>query len=80
MLLRIRKFHGKTTVLESLFNKVAGPQAYNFIKKRLQDRCFPEKSAKFLRILILKNICEKLLLFDAESASKSRESIRSTVG
>ena len=28
-------------MLESLFNKVAGPQACDFIKKRLQHRCFP---------------------------------------
>ena len=38
-------------MFESLFNKVAGLKAYNFIKKRLQHRCFP-----------VKNICEQLLL------------------
>ena len=37
------KFHRKTPVLESLFNR-----ACNFIKKRLQNRCFPVKFAKFL--------------------------------
>ena len=37
------KFHRKTPVLESLFDKVAG---LNFIKKRLQRRCFPVKFAK----------------------------------
>ena len=31
--------HRKTPVLESLFNEVAG---MNFIKKRLQQRCFPK--------------------------------------
>ena len=30
----------------------------NFIKKRLQYRCFPVKFAKFLRTPISKNICE----------------------
>ena len=50
-------------VLESLFNKVAGLQACSFIKKRLQQRCFPVKLAKFLRTPILKNICERPLLF-----------------
>ena len=30
-------------------------QACNFIKKRLQHRCFPVNSAKFLRTPILKN-------------------------
>ena len=43
-------------VLESLFNKVAGLSACNFIKKKRQPRCFPVKSAKFLRAPILKNV------------------------
>ena len=30
-------------------------QAYNFIKKRLQHRCFPIKFTKFLRTLFLQN-------------------------
>ena len=46
-------------MLESLFNKVAGLRACNFIKKRLQHRCFPVKFANLLRTLILKNICER---------------------
>ena len=33
-----------------------------FITKKLQHRCFPVKFVKFLRILILKNICDWLLL------------------
>ena len=36
-------------------------RACNFIKKRLQHRCFPEFE-KFVRTPILKNICEGLLL------------------
>ena len=52
----------KTLVLESLFNKVTGLQTCNFIKKRLQHRCFPVNIAKFLRTPVLKNICERLLL------------------
>ena len=31
----------KTPVLESLFNKVAGLEACNFIQKRLLDNWFP---------------------------------------
>ena len=50
------------SVLESPFNKVAGLQACNFIKRRLQRRCFPVNIAKFLRTPILKNNCERLLL------------------
>ena len=37
--------------MEPLFNKVAGLQVCNFIKKRLQDRCFPVKFVKVLRTL-----------------------------
>ena len=38
------------------------PNAWKFIKKRLQQRCFPVKFTKFLKMRILKNICERLLL------------------
>ena len=60
---KYRKFNRKTPVLESLFNNVEGLQACNFIKKIFQHWCFPMKFAKFLRTPILKNICERLLLF-----------------
>ena len=49
-------------MLESLYNKATGLEICNFIKKRLQCRCFPENIAKFLRTPILKNFCERLLL------------------
>ena len=49
-------------MLEFLFDKVAGLQGSNFIKKNLHYRCFLVKFAKFLRIPILKNICKWLLL------------------
>ena len=52
---KFRKFHRKTPVLESLFNKAAGLKACNFIKKRLEHRCFPVKFAKFLRTTFLQN-------------------------
>ena len=38
--LKFRNFCSKIPVLVSLFNNVAGLQACNFIKKRLQQRCF----------------------------------------
>ena len=41
------KFTGKHLCLESPFNKVAGIQACNFIKKKLQYRCFPVNLATF---------------------------------
>ena len=37
-------------------------QACNFFKKRLRHKFFPVNIAKILRTLILKNICERLLL------------------
>ena len=42
-------------MLESLFNKVVDLKAWNFIKKRLEHRCFPVKLAKFLRTTFLQN-------------------------
>ena len=45
------------------FNKVVGPLAATIFKERLQHRRFPVKFAKFLRAPILKNICERLILF-----------------
>ena len=59
---KFRKIYRKTPVLESLFNKGAGIQACNFIKKRLQQKCFPVNIAKFLKISILKNMCDRLPL------------------
>ena len=53
---------GKHLCWSLLFNKVAGLQVCNFIKKRLQHNCFPVKFVKFLRTHILKNICKRLLL------------------
>ena len=45
-------FAGKIQhVLEALFKKASGPQAYKFIKKRLQHRYFPVKLARFLGAL-----------------------------
>ena len=36
-----KNIHRKTHALESLFNKVDGPQVCNVMQKRLLDRCFP---------------------------------------
>ena len=55
-------------MLVPLFNKVSGLKAGSIIDKRLQRRCFPVNIAKYLRTLILKNVCEQLLL---EGAFKS---------
>ena len=55
--------HMKAPVLDAPFNKVAGLELCNFIKKILQHRCFPANIAKFLRTPILNNICEQVLLY-----------------
>ena len=59
------KFHRKTTVLESLFDKAVGlvdrhsfHKACNFIKMRLKHKRFPVKFTKFLKKLFLKNISD----------------------
>ena len=59
---KFRRIHRKAPALESVFNKVAGLKACNFIQKRLQHKCFPVNIAKVLKTPILKNICKQLLL------------------
>ena len=47
----------------SLFNEIAGLKAYNFIKKRLQHRCFPVNIAKFVRAYFKEHLWWLLLNF-----------------
>ena len=49
-------------MLESLFNKVAGLQACNFIKKQLKHRLFCVKIAKFSRTPLFAELLGWLLL------------------
>ena len=51
-------------VLESLFNKVAGLQALNFIKERLQRRFCSVKLAKFLRTPAVAASVSRPFVFD----------------
>ena len=44
------------------FEHVSSRPSTSFIKRRLQDRCFPVNTAKSLKTPILKNICKSLLL------------------
>ena len=60
--MKISKFHRKTPVLESPFYKLQEfIQASNVIKKKSYAAVFV-RFEKFLRTLILKNICERLVL------------------
>ena len=43
------QYSQENTFVGVFFNKIAGFQACNFIKKRLQNRCFPVNIAKFFK-------------------------------
>ena len=64
---KFRNIHGKTPVFESLFNKVADLKACNFIKKRLQYRCFPVNIGKLLRTPVLKKNMRIILTIHDQS-------------
>ena len=55
-------FTGKHLCWNLFFNKNASLQACNFIKWRLQQRCFLANIEKCFGTPILKNTCERLLL------------------
>ena len=52
----------ESTCVGIFFNKVAGPQNFNLIKKRIQYRFFPVKFAKCLRTLCFRDHLQRLLL------------------
>ena len=54
-------------MLESLFNKVAGPQAWKFTNKRLQHWSFP---VKFVKCLINPYFEENVQKTASEQTSK----------
>ena len=60
----IWQFSQESPVLKSLLrrNWKLGLTACNFIKKRLQHRCFPVNIARFLLTPVLKNMCVRQLL------------------
>ena len=60
VLKNIAIFTGKHLCWSLFLSENVSLQSYNFIKKRLQHRCFPVKIAQFLRARALKNICEPL--------------------
>ena len=60
LFIKISQYSQENNCVGVSFNKVV--QVCNFIKKRLQHRCFPWNIVKFFRIPILKNFCDQLLL------------------
>ena len=65
-------FTGKHLCQSLFFNKVTVPSSAALLKKRPLHRCFRVNIVKFLRMLILKNACERLLLMkiDFEKTNK----------
>ena len=55
---KYRNIYKKTLMLESLFHKVTDLQTCNFIKKRLQHRCFLLRNSS--KTLLLNIICVEL--------------------
>ena len=74
LFLKISQCSLENTCVGVFLYKIAGLKACNFIKKRLQHRYFSVNIAKFLRITILKNICERLLLDSARQNSSLKKS------
>ena len=62
MFFKISQYSQENTCVDSLFKKNAGLQACNFIKKRLQNRCFHKDFAKFFGTpLFTEHLCWLLL-------------------
>ena len=65
---KLRNFHRKVPVLESLFNKVAGLKTCNFIKKRPQHRCHEKETTEaVVRRYSSKSVFLKILQISQES-------------
>ena len=61
LFLEILQYPQETPVLEPIFKRFADLQTCTFVKNRPQQGCLPVNIAKFLILLILKNICKPLL-------------------
>ena len=59
-----------------LFNQVASLQVCYLIKKRFQHRCFSVNIAKFLKTVILKKICKRLLLNNVKRNYSSMKTVK----
>ena len=76
LFLKISQYSQENTVFESLFNQFTGLQASNFIKKRFQHKYFSVNIAKFLKTVILKKICEQLLLNNVKQNYSSMKTVK----
>ena len=66
-------------MLESLFNKIAGLKACNFIKKRLQHKGFPMNFRKFTKTPILENTSDGCCLKESVKELTSQKSCRPVI-
>ena len=66
--IKISQYPQDIPVSKSLFKNITGLAIYILIKKKPLRRCFPVNIAKYLRLPILRSICERLL-FDCFNGS-----------
>ena len=71
----IQHLHENTCVRVSFYPS-GRPAVWNFIKKRFQHGCFSVNIAKFLETLILKKICERLLLNNVKRNYLSMKTVK----
>ena len=60
----------------NLFLSSCRSSVCNFIKKRFQHRCFSMNIAKFLKMVILKKICERFLLDNIKRNYSSMKTLK----
>ena len=68
ILQKFRKIHRKALVSQSLSWQICKPQTCNFIRKRLQHKCFLVNFAKFLITLFLQNTSGQLITYIGKKA------------
>ena len=70
VLLKNTQYSWETPMLESLFYKFADQKTCNFIKKRLQHRCFPGNIRKFLEDLFWRTSARGCFYINEKKISK----------
>ena len=69
VLIIVAKFTGKHLPQTLFFNKIASLRPATLLNERHWYRCFPMNFAKLLRTPILKNVCDRLLLFAGQKTT-----------
>ena len=72
----VTEYSEENTCVGVSFNKIPGFQAYNFIKKRLQQKCFLLNIAKFLKtVFLIEHLWWLLLSFTSTFRDFYREEL-----